>query len=135
MMSLRDMLVELSSFWMYDASLVREQLKGAGQTVGRRQLAKPAPLAGERVVVEGRRGQWQQQGEGGGGRKERAAVAGRRVGAMGRVEVVHGEARACGTARRQCGQGEHAAGVHDGGGLWLGGVLAVLWGHVYTVCM
>ena len=81
-----------SSFWMYDSSLVREPLKGAGQTMGGLQLVKLTPLVGE----------------GGGSKMEmvtlaerRAAVAGKRVGAMGRV-VVHGEARVCGMARRQC---------------------------------
>ena len=37
-------------------------------------------------------------------------MARRRVGAMGRVEVICREVRACGMARRQCGQGEHVAG-------------------------
>ena len=56
-------------------------------------------------------------------------AAGKRVGAMGGVEVVRGEARVCGMARRRCGKAEHVVGVHDGSGLWLGGIPAVLWGH------
>ena len=67
MVSLRDMPVELSSFWMYDSSLVREQLKGAGQTMGGLQLAKPAPLAGERW--------WWQDGEGSSSSKESVVAA------------------------------------------------------------
>ena len=64
------MLVELSSFWMYDSSLVREQPKGVGQTMGRLQLSKPAPLAAER--------QQQQDREGGGSSKESMGAAERR---------------------------------------------------------
>ena len=66
---------------------------------------------------------------------ERAVVAGKRVGAMGMVEVVRGEARVCGMARRQCGQAEHAAGVRDGSRPWLGGIPVVLWVCACMVCM
>ena len=62
--------MELSGFWMYDSSLVREPPKGAGQTMGGLQLAKPTPLAGERAVAARWRGWCQQKGEGSGGRKE-----------------------------------------------------------------
>ena len=60
------------------------------------------------MVVAGRSGWWQQHRERGGSRKERAVVAGMTVGAMGRVEVVCGGARACGEAawaRRAHGRG------------------------------
>ena len=56
MVSLRDVPVETSSFWMYVFSLVREQPKGTGQTMGGLQLAKLAPLVGERAAMAGRRG-------------------------------------------------------------------------------
>ena len=62
--------MEPLSFWMYNSSLVREQPKGTGQTMGWLQLAKPAPLVGER--------QWQQDREGSGSSKESVAVAERR---------------------------------------------------------
>ena len=70
MVSLRDMPVEPSSFWMYNSSLVREQLKGAGQTMGGLQLAKPTPLVGER--------QRRHDGEGSSSSKESVAAAERR---------------------------------------------------------
>ena len=56
-----------SSFWMYDSSLVREQPKVTGQTMGGLQLAKPTPLVGER-----------QQWQGSSSSKESMAVAERR---------------------------------------------------------
>ena len=66
---------------------------------------------------------------------ERVVVAGRRVGAMGRVEVVRREVRVYRMARRWHGQAEHMAGVHDSSELWLGSIPVVLWGHACMVCM